>query len=69
MRRTSIVIDDELLASAQQALSTTGLKETVDAAFRAVVRADRRDRLAERIATGRGVDRSPTLLDESRPTR
>jgi Arc/MetJ family transcription regulator len=68
-RRTTIDIDDELLARAQAALGTSGLKDTVDAAFRAAVRRSLRERLAERVTTGRGVDRSAEVLAESRPTR
>lgn len=68
-RRTTLQIDDALLSQAQKALGTKGLKETVDRAFREVVRSHLRERLAERIATGRGVDRSPELLAESRPAR
>ena len=69
VRRTTIEIDDALLEQAQEALGTKGLKETVDTAFREVVRRFLRDRLARRIETGEGVDRSPALLAESRPTR
>ncbi|HVS65336.1 MAG TPA: type II toxin-antitoxin system VapB family antitoxin [Thermoanaerobaculia bacterium] len=68
-RRTTIQVDDELLRQAQKALGTKGLKETVDRAFEEAIRRDLRDRLARRIETGTGVDRSPELLAESRPTR
>ncbi|MDH3524420.1 MAG: type II toxin-antitoxin system VapB family antitoxin [Acidobacteriota bacterium] len=68
-RRTTIEIDDALLARAQEALGTRGLKETVDTAFREAIRRALRGRLAERIATGQGIDRSPELLDATRPRR
>ena len=68
-RRTTIDIDDELLTGAQAALGTRGLKDTVDAAFREAIRRSRRDRLGQRIASGAGIDRSPALLDETRPVR
>jgi Arc/MetJ family transcription regulator len=68
-RRTTIQVDDELLRQAQKALGTKGLKETVDRAFEEAIRRDLRDRLARRIETGTGVDRSPELLAESRPIR
>ena len=66
-RRTTIDVDDALLGQAQKALGTRGLKETVDAALREVTRRSLRARLADRIATGRGVDRSPEMLDQVRP--
>jgi Arc/MetJ family transcription regulator len=68
-RRTTLEIDDVLLRQAQGALGTTGLKDTVEKAFREVIRRRLRDRLAERIVAGTGVDRSPDLLADSRPTR
>lgn len=68
-RRTTIEIEDALLNQAQKALGTKGLKETVDKAFRDVVRRHLRERLAERILTGTGIDRSPEFLAESRPQR
>jgi Arc/MetJ family transcription regulator len=68
-RRTTIEIDDQLLARAQQALGTSGLKDTVDAAFDEVIRRSLRERLARRIADGAGIDRGPDLLAETRPAR
>ena len=69
VRRTTIEIDDELLRRAQGALRTTGLKDTVEMAFREAIRRHLRERLAERIEEGSGVDRSPELLGRIRPTR
>lgn len=68
-RRTTIEIDDALLERAQEALGTRGLKETVDKAFREAIRRQLRERLAERLVTGEGIDRSPDLLEQTRPTR
>lgn len=68
-RRTTIEVDDELLGRAQEALGTSGLKDTVDAAFREAVRRSLRERLAARIETGDGVDRGPDVFAETRPTR
>ncbi len=68
-RRTTLEVDDALLTQAQKALGTKGLKETVDKAFREAVRRHLRERLAERIRTGTGIDRSPEYLAESRPSR
>jgi Arc/MetJ family transcription regulator len=68
-RRTTIDIDDALLARAQAALGTRGLKDTVDTALRAAVRQSARARLAARIASGAGIDRSEALLAQTRPER
>lgn len=68
-RRTTLDVDDELLARAQVALGTNGLKDTVDTALREAVRRSLRRRLSERIATGDGIDRSASLLDQARPAR
>lgn len=68
-RRTTIEVDDELLGRAQAALGTTGLKDTVDAAFQEAVGRSLRSRLADRIESGDGIDRSPELLAEVRPER
>jgi len=68
-KRTTIEIDVTLLRQAQGALGTKGLKDTVEKAFREAIRRHLRDRLAERIEAGTGVDRSPELFAESRPTR
>jgi Arc/MetJ family transcription regulator len=55
-RRTSLFVDDVLLARARDVLGTRGTKATVDAALREVIRADRRRRLVERFRTGDGLD-------------
>ena len=68
-RRTTLEVDDALLSRAQVALGTSGLKDTVEKAFQEAVRRHLRERLADRIATGQGIDRSPQLLAESRPQR
>ena len=68
-RRTTIEVDEELLGRAQAALGTRGLKDTVDAALGEAIRRNQRERLAQRIERGLGVDRSPELLRDTRPTR
>lgn len=67
-RRTTIEIDEDLLRRAQEALGTHGLKDTVDAAFTEAIRKHLRERLAERIRTGEGIDRGPEMLAQTRPT-
>src|SRR5579859_1037722 len=56
IRRTTIEMDDALLAEARSVLGTRGLKETVDRALTEVVRASRRRALASRLASGAGLD-------------
>jgi len=55
-RRTTIEMDDALLAEARIVLGTRGLKETVDRALAEVVRASRRRALASRLPSGDGLD-------------
>lgn len=69
MRRTSLEIDEERLARAQRALGTTGIKDTIDRALDEVHRAELRRRLAERIRSGKGIDRGEELLEASRRWR
>lgn len=66
MRRTSIVINEDQLSRAQRVLGTTGVKDTIDRALEEVLRADLRRRLAERIRSGEGIERSEKILDASR---
>ena len=67
--RTTIELDEALLREAQHILGTTGIKDTVETAFRELARSDRRRRLALRIRTGAGVDRGEQLLAQTRPDR
>jgi Arc/MetJ family transcription regulator len=66
MRRTSLEIDEERLSRAQKVLGTTGVKDTIERALDEVLRADLRRQLADRIRTGRGVDRSDALFEATR---
>lgn len=66
MRRTSLEIDEELLARAQQVLGTKGIKDTVARALEEVSRTDLRRRLALRVRSGEGIDRGTEVLDSSR---
>ncbi len=68
-RRTSIQIDDDRLARVQRVLGTKGLKDTVERAFDEVLRAELRQRLAERVRTGAGMDRGEEVLRVTRPER
>lgn len=66
-RRTSLELDEALLDQSQRILGTNGIRETVEAAFREIIRADRRNRLRERIRTGAGMDSGPEMLVATRP--
>jgi len=69
MRRTSLEIDEELLSRTQRVLGTTGVKDTVDRAFEEVLQADLRRRLAERVRSGKGIDRGEEILSAVRTWR
>lgn len=66
MRKTTIVIDDELVAQAKEALGTRGLKETIDAALLEAVKAQARREHVERLRTMRGLDLDkPEVIDRA----
>ena len=66
MRKTTIVIDDELIAQAKEALGTTGLKETIDAALVEAVTARVRKDHVERLRSMRGLDLDkPEVMDRA----
>jgi Arc/MetJ family transcription regulator len=60
VRKTSVEINEELLAAVQRILSTATLKDTIEQAFLEVLRAEARREEVEALATMRGMD----LLDE-----
>jgi Arc/MetJ family transcription regulator len=55
-RRTSILIDDELIERAQAALGTSGITDTIEAALNEAIRAKQRQRLVERFLSPDGYD-------------
>ncbi|MDE0449804.1 MAG: type II toxin-antitoxin system VapB family antitoxin [Spirochaetaceae bacterium] len=66
MRRTSLEVDEQQLARAQQVLGTSGVKDTVELALQEVIRAALRRRLAARIRSGEGIDRGEQMFEASR---
>jgi Arc/MetJ family transcription regulator len=68
-RKTTITVDEELLARAQKVLGTSGLKETVDKALSEAVRAQLRRDLARRLRTGEGLDFSEPVIRAARQWR
>lgn len=55
-RKTTIEVDEALLAKAQDILGTRGLKDTVDKALTQVIRTRLRRQLAEQLESGHGLD-------------
>lgn len=60
VRKTSVEINEELLTAVQRVLSTATLKDTIEQAFREVLRAEARREEVEALAAMRGMD----LADE-----
>lgn len=56
LRKTSVEISEELLAAVQRVLATSTIKETIDAAFREVLRAEARRDEVEALASMSGMD-------------
>ena len=55
-RKTSVEINEELLAAVQRVLSTGTLKDTIEQAFQEVLKAEARREEVEALATMRGMD-------------
>ena len=55
-RKTSVEIDEELIAEAQRILDTRTIRDTIEAALREVVRADARRQEVEALAGMKGLD-------------
>lgn len=56
MRKTTLEIDDTVLEDARRILGTHGIKDTVDAALRAVRAQDARRELAAQLRSLDGLD-------------
>lgn len=55
-RKTSVVIDEDLLQSAKEILSTSTVRETIDAALREVLRVEARREEVEALSHMDGMD-------------
>ncbi len=53
-RRTSVILDDDLVERAKAALGTSGISDTIEAALREAVRTEHRRRLVKRFRSGDG---------------
>lgn len=62
MRKTSVEINEELLAAVQRALSTATIKDTIEEAFREVLRAEARREEVEALSAMSGLDLSNSGL-------
>jgi Arc/MetJ family transcription regulator len=56
VRKTSVEINEELLSAVKEVLSTATLKETIEEAFREVLRAEARREEVEALSTMHGMD-------------
>ena len=55
-RKTSVEINENLLSAVQRVLATTTIKDTIEEAFREVLRAEARREEVEALATMDGLD-------------
>ena len=62
MRKTSVEINEELLVAVQRVLSTATIKDTIEEAFREVLRAEARREEVEALAAMSGLDLSNSGL-------
>lgn len=56
IRKTSVEINEELLSAVQRILATTTIKETIEEAFREILRVEARREEIEALTTMRGSD-------------
>lgn len=56
VRKTTLEVDDEVLAEARRILGTRGVKDTIDAALHEVRALDARRREIERLTSMRGLE-------------
>jgi Arc/MetJ family transcription regulator len=62
MRKTSVEINEELLVAVQRVLSTSTIKDTIEEAFREVLRAEARREEVEALAAMSGLELSDSAL-------
>ena len=56
IRKTSVAIDEDLLATVQEILETTTVRETIEEAFLEVIRARARAEEVQALASQKGMD-------------
>ena len=67
VQRTTVELDTERMAEVRAILGTTGIKDTIDAAFDKVVRQARREALLKQLIDQDGLDLGPEVFVEARP--
>lgn len=67
VQRTTVELDPEQLAEVRTVLGTTGVKDTIEAAFDRVLRQARREALLEQLVTSDGLDLGPESFAAARP--
>lgn len=66
MRKTTLVIDDALVAQASKILGTRGLKDTIDRALEEVLALDARRQAIQQLRAMDGLDLDqPEVLDQA----
>jgi len=66
VRRTSIEIDVALMEQAQRILGTVGVRDTVEAAWRELLRREQLGQLADDLAAGRVLEADPAIALQAR---
>jgi Arc/MetJ family transcription regulator len=66
VRRTTLDIDEEMLAKAREILGTRGIKDTVDEALREVVRREAGERLIAWLKENEDLH-NPEIMDRAWP--
>ncbi len=61
-RKTSVEIDDELFEAVRRTLATNTLRDTIDVAFREVLRAEARQAEVRALSTMEGMDLADDAL-------
>ena len=67
VQRTTVELDTDRLEEVRAVLGTTGIKDTIEAAFDRVVRQARREALLRQLTEANGLDLGPEFLGEARP--
>ena len=69
VQRTTVELDPERLAEVRSILGTSGIRDTIEAAFDRILREARRDDLLRQLTTGDGLDLGPDHFARARPRR
>ena len=67
VQRTTVEFDSEQLAEVRKLLGTTGIKDTIDAAFDQIVRQARRIALLDQMRDPEKFDFSEEVFRQARP--